>query len=67
MSVYLAEFPPNSKPSEPHQHPGVEFIYIVKGRLAVSIDEHETTLAEGDAMCRVQHVLGAPADLWLMD
>ena len=57
MSVYLAEFPPNSKPSEPHQHPGAEFIYIVKGRLAVSIGEDETALAEGDAM---QFDSGAP-------
>lgn len=57
MSVYLAEFPPNSKPSEPHQHPGVEFIYIVKGRLAVSSGEDETALAEGDAM---QFDSGAP-------
>jgi len=57
MSVYLAEFPPNSKPSEPHQHPGAEFIYIVKGRLAVSSGEDETALAEGDAM---QFDSGAP-------
>ena len=57
MSVYLAEFPPNSKPSEPHQHSGMEFIYVVKGRLLVSIDDNETTLAEGDAM---QFDSGAP-------
>jgi len=57
MSVYLAEFPPNSKPSEPHQHPGAEFIYIVKGRLVVSIGEDEIALAEGDAM---QFDSGAP-------
>ena len=57
MSAYLAEFPANSKPSEPHQHPGVELIYIAKGRLVVSIDDEETTLAEGDAM---QFDSGAP-------
>jgi transcriptional regulator with XRE-family HTH domain len=57
MSIYLAEFPANSKPSEPHQHPGVEFIYVVKGRLVVNIDEDDTPLAEGDAM---QFDSGAP-------
>ena len=50
LDVYLAEFPAASVPSDPHQHPGVEFIYIVRGRLVVNVGGDDTTLAEGDAM-----------------
>jgi transcriptional regulator with XRE-family HTH domain len=50
MEVYCAEFPADGKPSEPHQHSGVEFIYVVKGQLAVTIDGNDTALNQGDAM-----------------
>lgn len=50
MDVYLAEFPSSSMPSDPHQHPGVEFIYLVTGQLVVNVGGDDTTLAEGDAM-----------------
>lgn len=50
MEAFYAEFPVTSKPSEPHQHDGVEFIYVVKGRLAVNIDGDDVVLDEGDAM-----------------
>ena len=39
-----------SKPSEPHQHEGAELIYVIKGQLAVNIDEENIALEEGDAM-----------------
>jgi transcriptional regulator with XRE-family HTH domain len=50
IEAYYAEFPPSSKPSEPHQHPGAEFIYLLKGRLVVNVGGDDTTLAEGDSM-----------------
>ena len=50
LDVYLAEFPPASVPSDPHQHPGVEFIYVIRGRLIVNVGGDDTTLCEGDAM-----------------
>jgi quercetin dioxygenase-like cupin family protein/DNA-binding XRE family transcriptional regulator len=50
MDVYLAEFPPSSVPSQPHQHPGAEFIYVLRGRLCVNVGGEDTMLAEGDAM-----------------
>ena len=50
MEAFHAEFPIHSTPSEPHQHEGAEFIYVVRGNLAVSIDGEDVELGEGDAI-----------------
>jgi transcriptional regulator with XRE-family HTH domain len=50
MEAYYAEFPANAGPSAPHQHDGAEFIYVLKGRLAVNVDGEDSVLDEGDAM-----------------
>ena len=50
MESFLAEFPIQSKPSEPHQHEGAELIYVIKGQLAVNIDGEDFVLDTGDAM-----------------
>ena len=50
MEAFLAEFPIQSKPSEPHQHEGAELIYVIKGQLAVNIDGEDFVLDTGDAM-----------------
>ncbi len=50
LGGYLAEFPSNSKPSEPHSHKGVELVYVVKGRLTIEIDGDAHLLDEGDAI-----------------
>ena len=50
MEAFYAEFPVQSKPSEPHQHAGAEFIYVIKGQLAINIDGDDIVLDEGDAM-----------------
>jgi transcriptional regulator with XRE-family HTH domain len=50
LDVYLADFPSASVPSDPHQHPGVEFIYVIRGRLVVNVGGDDTTLGKGDAM-----------------
>ena len=42
IEAYYAEFPPSSKPSEPHQHPGAEFIYLLRGRLIVNVGGDDT-------------------------
>jgi transcriptional regulator with XRE-family HTH domain len=47
---YYAEFPAHSKPSEPHRHDGAELIYVLKGRLAVTVDGDDHVLHAGDAM-----------------
>jgi len=50
MEAFYAEFPVQSKPSEPHQHGGAELIYVIKGKLAVNVDGDDVVLEEGDAM-----------------
>jgi transcriptional regulator with XRE-family HTH domain len=35
---------------ETNSHPGQEFDYVTKGTLAVTIDDHELILSEGDAL-----------------
>jgi len=50
MEAFLAEFPAQSKPSEPHQHEGVELIYVIKGQLVVNLDGQDVALDRGDAM-----------------
>ncbi len=50
MEAFYAEFPVQSKPSEPHQHAGAEFMYVFKGQLTVNIDGQDSVLGEGDAI-----------------
>lgn len=50
MEAYYAEFPAQAAMSEPHRHAGDEFIFVMKGSLAVTVDGHDTVLDEGDAM-----------------
>lgn len=59
LNSYLAEFEPvDEKHSRLHEHPGIEFLYVLSGRLELRAraDRHE--LAEGDAIyfdCSVPH------------
>ena len=50
MQAFYAEFSKQSQPSQPHQHEGAEFIYVLKGELVVSVDGNEIALATGDSM-----------------
>ncbi len=49
MDAFLAEFPAGSDASEPHSHPGAEFIYVMQGALVLTVDEMVVELDEGDA------------------
>ena len=51
LNSYLAEF----EPIEPalnrvHQHPGIEFLFVLSGKLEIRVREGEHQLAEGDAI-----------------
>jgi transcriptional regulator with XRE-family HTH domain len=51
MNSYYVEFdaaPAASAP--PHQHAGVELVYVLHGRLALSVDGQEELLEAGDSM-----------------
>ncbi len=50
MEAYFAEFPVGGQRSEPHRHDGAELIYVVRGQVAVSVEDEDVRLGEGDAM-----------------
>jgi len=51
FNSYYAEFLPVARDNvRLHTHAGVEFIYILKGRLNVHIDGQEHALESGDSM-----------------
>jgi transcriptional regulator with XRE-family HTH domain len=51
LNAYLAEFEP-VKPEQvrPHQHPGVELLYVLSGQVELSIGEDRHELADGDSV-----------------
>ncbi|MET0529920.1 MAG: cupin domain-containing protein [Microvirga sp.] len=50
LQAFYAEFPASSIESQPHQHNGAELVYVLKGRLALSIAGSDFVLDEGDAI-----------------
>jgi transcriptional regulator with XRE-family HTH domain len=51
LNSYLAEFEPvESEDTRLHEHPGIEFLYVLSGRLALRTGEDEHELGEGDAV-----------------
>jgi transcriptional regulator with XRE-family HTH domain len=51
LNAYFAEFEATERLHvRRHQHPGVEFLYLLSGKLALQIGEKEPELAEGDAI-----------------
>ena len=51
FNCYLAEFfPVAPEKLRPHDHAGVEFIYVIDGVLTVRIQEEEQALGAGDAL-----------------
>jgi transcriptional regulator with XRE-family HTH domain len=51
LNSYLAEFEPvEPDRSRLHEHPGIEFLYVLSGRLELRTGEDKHELAEGDAI-----------------
>jgi transcriptional regulator with XRE-family HTH domain len=50
MNAYYVDFDEPGRVSRIHQHPGEEFIYVIDGRLLVTIGEEGHVLEAGDAM-----------------
>jgi transcriptional regulator with XRE-family HTH domain len=51
LNAYLAEFEAvEEKATRPHEHAGVEFLYLMSGRLRIQIGGEQHELAEGDAI-----------------
>jgi len=51
LNSYLAEFEPiDEEKSRFHEHPGIEFLYVLSGRLELRIGTDKHELAEGDSI-----------------
>jgi transcriptional regulator with XRE-family HTH domain len=51
LNAYLAEFEcVDDKSRRPHQHAGVEFLYVMTGRLRLQVRGEQHELSEGDAI-----------------
>ncbi len=51
LNAYLAEFEPvEENARRPHEHPGVEFLYLMTGRLRIQVRGEQHELSEGDAI-----------------
>jgi transcriptional regulator with XRE-family HTH domain len=51
LNAYYAEFEAAERShASRHEHPGVEFLYVISGKLAIKIGEDEKELTEGDAI-----------------
>lgn len=51
LNAYLADFQPMTVDDvKLHRHQGVEFIYVLEGKLGLYIRQQETTLSEGDSV-----------------
>lgn len=50
MESFYADFPPDSIPSEPHEHGSAEFVYVLEGELEVTVGEEPVLLGKGDAV-----------------
>jgi transcriptional regulator with XRE-family HTH domain len=58
LSAYLADFQETTGKAKPHQHPGVELLFVLKGTLALKIGGEEYVLEAEDAIyfdSTVQH------------
>jgi transcriptional regulator with XRE-family HTH domain len=59
LNSYFAEFEPvKAECCRLHEHPGIEFLYVLSGRLELITGEDKHELAEGDAIyfdCTVPH------------
>jgi quercetin dioxygenase-like cupin family protein len=51
LNAYYAEFQPLARAKvRLHQHPGIEFMYLICGKLGLRIGEEEDFLEKGDAI-----------------
>lgn len=50
LNGYYAEIEAEEAPSEPHEHPGAEIIYVLRGELVVNLEGEDFALGEGDSM-----------------
>jgi len=50
LNGYYVEFGAEEDQSDPHEHPGAEVIYVLRGELVVNLEGEDFALGEGDSM-----------------
>ena len=50
IDTYLAEFVPRTPATDPHEHKGVELIYVLSGEIAITIHDKTHELQSRDSM-----------------
>jgi len=50
LNGYYVEIEAEDEPSEPHEHPGAEIIYVLRGEMVVNLEGEDFTIGEGDSM-----------------
>jgi len=50
LDGYYVEIEAEDEPSEPHEHPGAEIIYVLRGELVVNLEGEDFMLGKGDSM-----------------
>jgi quercetin dioxygenase-like cupin family protein/DNA-binding XRE family transcriptional regulator len=50
FNVFWSEFQPTTQIPQSHQHPGMEFLYVLEGELAIRIGPQEHRLEAGDTI-----------------
>jgi transcriptional regulator with XRE-family HTH domain len=50
LNGYYVGIESEDEPSDPHEHPGAEIIYVLRGELVVNLEGEDFELGEGDSM-----------------
>ena len=50
IDSYLSEFMPRTPPSEPHEHDGIELVYVISGSIEIQIHDEVHKLEAKDSM-----------------
>lgn len=50
IDSYLSEFIPRTPPSEPHEHDGIELVYVISGSIEINIHDEVYRLGAKDSM-----------------
>jgi transcriptional regulator with XRE-family HTH domain len=65
VQTYKVTFPASAAAPAPRAHDGYEWLYVLSGRLRLSLDDHEHIIERGEAAefdTRLPHSLSATAD-----
>ena len=50
LNGYYVEVEAEDEPSDPHEHPGAEIVFVLRGELVINVEGEDFALQEGDSM-----------------